>query len=187
MLLRQYAQGIVHILFVGYLDIQGSWFQKKLMLHWSWNIYKPMMGSKLILEFMRKWWIRIHLESDLRIHKSLIQRQTSRHVYCMIHVCLLIVRLPALYSMDDEPSYELEICPTRKKKLAISAFFFPLTCRIEFTWPVLFSSKNCHFHWKFVNFPFLFFFPPTSAGQQFLFIFFFLQHAIKTPVRIRHP
>ncbi len=35
----------------------------------------------------------------------------------------LQVRLPALYSTDDEPSYELEFCPTRKKSSHLSFFF----------------------------------------------------------------
>ncbi len=47
------------------------------------------------------------------------------------------MRLLALYSTDDEPSYEQDMSPTRKKSCHLS-FFFPPTYRIEFTWPVLF-------------------------------------------------
>ncbi len=36
-------------------------------------------------------------------------------------------------------------------------------------------------------FPFLFFFPPTTASQEILFLFFALRHRRKTPVGIRHP
>ena len=60
-----------------------------------------------------------------------------------------------------------------KKKAAISAFFLR---------PVPFLPKKCHFHWKKKQqqsiIPFLFFFPPTSTGKQFLF--FSLRHARKT-------
>ncbi len=78
-----------------------------------------------------------------------------------------LIRQLTLYSMDEEPSYELELCPMRKK-VAISAFlFFPPVCRFEFTWPVLFSPEYGYFHWKSPNFSFLLFFPPTPAGQDF--------------------
>ena len=63
------------------------------------------------------------------------------------------IRQLRLYSTDDKPSYELELCPNRKKSNYLSSFF-------------IFSSEKCPFLF------FLFFFPQTSAGQEILFLFF---------------
>ena len=70
-----------------------------------------------------------------------------------ILICYLNNRQLSLYSMEDDPSYELELCPTSSH-----LSFFPhifTSDRIDFTWPVLFSSKNGYFDWKAVNLPFL--------------------------------
>ncbi len=74
------------------------------------------------------------------------------------------IRQLTLYSTDDKPSYELELCPTRNKSSHLS--FFPPTCRIYF---------------------FIFLSSDISWPRKFIYLFFSFRHARKTPVGIRHP
>ena len=95
------------------------------------------------------------------------------------------LRLLALYSLDNYPSYELEICLTRKKSGHI-IFFSPPTCRIEFTWPVFFSLWKLPFVLSVNFFPFFIFLLPDISWPTIIFLIFFFRHARKTPVGIRH-
>ena len=73
----------------------------------------------------------------------------------------LLLRLPALYSTDDEPSYELELCPTRKKSSHFSFFFIFSSDIMEswfnFPWKTVIFSDTSDISWPgtFI----LFFFP----------------------------
>ena len=44
-----------------------------------------------------------------------------------------LIRQLILYSTDDEPSYELELCPTRKKKLCFLSFIFTVSPKRKYT------------------------------------------------------
>ncbi len=51
--------------------------------------------------------------------------------------------------------------------------FFPPTCRIYYSWVVLFFLKNVHFYWKSVNFSFFIFLSSDiSWPRNFIYIFF---------------
>ncbi len=61
-----------------------------------------------------------------------------------------------------------------EKSSHLSFYFFPPTCRIDFLWLVIFSSKNGNFYWKSVIF------------SIFVFLSSDISWARKTPIGICH-
>ncbi len=85
-----------------------------------------------------------------------------------ITVFITLVRQLTLYSTDDEPCYELELCPTRKKSSHLSFCF-------------IFSSDMQD--WLQLNCPFslvLFSFLRHHLAKKFNFYFFPLRHGRKS-------
>ena len=149
------------------------------------------MASSIIID---QPWLREKMinhetaRSVMKCHDQSLSQRTlfSEGPWYVRGVVGSYIRELTLYSTDDEPSYELELGPTRRKRSHLS--FFPPTCRIGFTWPVLFSSKNGHFYWNLVIFPlFIFLSSDISRPRNSILFYFFPSDMHEKLLRIHHP